>query len=150
MIVLTTSTSAQELKVIPREYGAQFTLSVRDDSTNVTQVYEINNAVTSGNYLTFSQAFSPVLVEGHFYDIKLFSDPNFWNTNYFLWEVYNEFWNIDTTNIDTIFKDRIFCTDQEIDQSDNLYYDINKNKYVTDNSYNNDYIVIRKIEKEII
>jgi hypothetical protein len=142
MIVLTTSTSAQELKVIPREYGAQFTLSVRDDSTNVTQVYEINNAVTSGNYLTFSQAFSPVLVEGHFYDIKLFSDPNFWNTNYFLWEVYNEFWNIDTTNIDTIFKDRIFCTDQEIDQSDNLYYDINKNKYVTDNSYNNDYIVI--------
>jgi hypothetical protein len=142
MIVLTTTTSAQALQVIPRTYGAQFTLSVRDDSTNVTQIYEISNAVTTGNYLTFSQAFSPVLVEGHFYDIKLFSDPNFWNTNYFLWEVYNEFWNVDTTNIDTIFKDRVFCTDQEIDQSDNQYYDINKNQYITDNSYNNDYIVI--------
>ena len=142
MIVLTTSALAQNLKVIPRTYGAQFTLSVIDDSTNVTQTYEVTNATTSGNYLTFSQAFSPVLVEGHFYDLKLYSDPNFWNTNYFLWEVYNEFWNIDTTNIDTIFKDRIFCTDQEIDQMDNLYYDINQGQYITDNSYNNDYIVI--------
>jgi len=150
MIVLTTTTSAQAFKVIPRTFGAEFSLSIRDDSTNVTQTYEINNAVTSGNYLTFNQAFSPVLVEGHFYDIKLFSDPNFWNTNYFLWEVYNEFWNVDTTNIVDIYKDKIFCTDQEIDQSDNLYYNINKNQYVTDNSYNNDYIVIWKIEKEII
>jgi hypothetical protein len=142
MIVLTTTTSAQAFKIIPRTFGAEFSLSIRDDSTNVTQTYEISNAVTSGNYLTFNQAFSPVLVEGHFYDIKLFSDPNFWNTNYFLWEVYNEFWNVDTTNIVDIYKDKIFCTDQEIDQSDNLYYNINKNQYVTDNSYNNDYIVI--------
>ena len=142
MIVLKTLTTAQQLKIIPRTYGGEFTFSVRDDSTNVTTVYEVNNAVTSGNYLTFDQVFSPVLVEGHFYDIKLYSDPNFWNTNYNLWEVYNEFWNIDTTNIVDIYKDRIFCTDQEIDQSDNLYYDLNKNQYVTDNSYNNDYIVI--------
>jgi len=142
MIVLTTSTLAQAFKVIPRTYGDQFTMSIRDDSTNVTQTYEVTNAVTSGNYLTFDQAFSPVLVEGHFYDIKLYSDPNFWNTNYFLWELYNEIWNIDTTNIVDIFKDRIFCTDQEIDQMDNLYYKLNKGQYITDNSYNNDYIVI--------
>jgi hypothetical protein len=142
MIVLTTSTLAQAFKVIPRTYVDEFTLSVRDDSTNVTQTYEVTTGVTSGNYLTFSQAFSPVLVEGHFYDIKLYSDPNFWNTNYFLWELYNEIWNIDTTNIVDIFKDRIFCTDQEIDQMDNLYYNLNKNQYITDNSYNNDYIVV--------
>ena len=142
MIVLTTSTLAQAFKVIPRTYVDEFTLSVRDDSTNVTQTYEVTTGVTSGNYLTFSQAFSPVLVEGHFYDIKLYSDPNFWNTNYFLWELYNEIWNIDTTNIVDIFKDRIFCTDQEIDQMDNLYYKINEGQYITDNSYNNDYIVI--------
>jgi hypothetical protein len=142
MIVLTTSTLAQAFKVIPRTYVDEFTLSVRDDSTNVTQTYEVTTGVTSGNYLTFSQAFSPVLVEGHFYDIKLYSDPNFWNTNYFLWELYNEFWNIDTTNIVDIFKDRIFCTDQDIDQMDNLYYNLNKNQYITDNSYNNDYIVV--------
>jgi|TARA_R110000850_G_scaffold105186_2_gene216091 hypothetical protein len=142
MIVLTTSTLAQAFKVIPRTYVDEFTLSVRDDSTNVTQTYEVTTGVTSGNYLTFSQAFSPVLVEGHFYDIKLYSDPNFWNTNYFLWELYNEIWNIDTTNIVDIFKDRIFCTDQDIDQMDNLYYELNKGQYITDNSYNNDYIVI--------
>ncbi len=142
MIVLKTTSSSQDFKIIPRTYGSQFTLSVRDDSTNVTTVYEINNAVTSGNYLTFSQAFNPVLVEGHFYDIKLYSDPNFWNTNYFLWELYNEFWNVDTTNILDIYKDRIFCTDQEIDQMDNLYYNLNQGQYITDNSYNNDYIVI--------
>ena len=142
MIVLTTSALAQNLKVIPRTYGAEFTLSIRDDSTNVTETYEVTSAVTSGNYLTFDQIFNPVLREGHFYDIKLYSDPNFWNTNYFLWELYNEFWNIDTTNIVDIFKDRIFCTDQEIDQMDNLYYELNKGQYITDNSYNNDYIVI--------
>lgn len=142
MIVLTTSTLAQAFKVIPRTYADGFTLSIRDDSTNVTQTYEVTTGVTSGNYLTFSQAFSPVLVEGHFYDIKLYSDPNFWNTNYFLWELYNEIWNIDTTNIVDIFKDRIFCTDQDIDQMDNLYYELNKGQYITDNSYNNDYIVI--------
>ena len=142
MIVLTTSALAQNLKVIPRTYGAEFTLSIRDDSTNVTETYEVTSAVTSGNYLTFDQIFNPVLREGHFYDIKLYSDPNFWNTNYSLWELYNEFWNIDTTNIVDIFKDRIFCTDQEIDQMDNLYYELNKGQYVTDNSYNNDYIVI--------
>ena len=142
MIVLTTSTLAQAFKVIPRTYVDQFTLSIRDDSTNVTQTYEVTTGLTSGNYLTFNQAFSPVLVEGHFYDIKLYSDPNFWNTNYFLWELYNEIWNIDTTNTVDIFKDRIFCTDQEIDQMDNLYYELNKGQYITDNSYNNDYIVI--------
>ena len=49
---------------------------------------------------------------------------------------------LDTTNIDSIFKDRIFCTDQEIDQMDNLYYKLNQSQYITDNSYNNDYIVI--------
>jgi hypothetical protein len=142
MIVLKTTTSSQAFEIIPREYGSQFTLSITDDSTNVTQIYEVSNAITSGNYLTFSQAFSPVLVEGHFYDLELYTDPNFWNTNYFLWEVYNEFWNVDTTNIVDIFKDKIFCTDQEIDQMDNLYYNINQGQYITDNSYNNDYIVI--------
>ena len=142
MIILNTSALAQNLKVIPRTYADEFTLSIRDDSTNVTQTYEVTTGVTSGNYLTFDQIFNPVLREGHFYDIKLYSDPNFWNTNYFLWELYNEFWNIDTTNIVDIYKDRIFCTDQEIDQMDNLYYELNKGQYITDNSYNNDYIVI--------
>ena len=90
MIVLKTLTTAQNFKVIPRVYADEFTLSIRDDSTNSIQTYQVTNATTTGNYLTFSQAFSPVLVEGHFYDLELYTDPNFWNTNYFLWELYNE------------------------------------------------------------
>ncbi len=79
MIVLNTTTP-QNLKVIPREYVSEFTFSYEDDSTNVTTEIQISNASTSGNYLTWSQAFNPVLVLNHFYNIELFSDYAFWNT----------------------------------------------------------------------
>ena len=79
MIVLTPTTDAQLFKVIPRIYAAEFSMSIKDDSTNIDVFYDITNAVTNVNYLTFSQAFNPVLVEGHFYDIRLYSDFNFWN-----------------------------------------------------------------------
>jgi len=69
MIVLKTIATTQNFKVIPRVYADEFTLSVRDDSTNVIKTYQVTGATTSGNYLTFSQAFSPVLVVGHFYDL---------------------------------------------------------------------------------
>lgn len=142
MIILTTSTANQTLKVIPREYASNFSLSVRDDSTNVTKVYEITNATTVGNYLNVTLAFSPVLVENHFYDLTYYSDPNFWNTNYFLWNAYQELWNVDTTEIIDIYKDKIFVTNQEIDQDDDKYYNLNQGQYKTNNSYNNDYLVI--------
>jgi hypothetical protein len=42
-----------------------------------------------------------------------------------------------------IYKDRIFVTDQDIDQkNDNEHYSINNNQYVTNNSFDNEYIVI--------
>lgn len=142
MIILTTSTANQTLKVIPREYASNFSLSVRDDSTNVTKVYEITNATTVGDYLNVTLAFSPILVENHFYDLTYYSDPNFWNTNYFLWNVYQELWNVDTTEIIDIYKDKIFVTNQEIDQDTDKYYKLNQGQYKTNNSYNNDYLVI--------
>ena len=53
MKVLTTSTDAQTIKVIPREYVGTVTLKLRDDSTN-----EVTTAVVSGitekNYLSVS------------------------------------------------------------------------------------------------
>lgn len=142
MIILTTTASNQTLKVIPREYASNFSLSVRDDSTNVTKVYEITNATTVGNYLNVTLAFSPILVENHFYDLTYYSDPNFWNTNYFLWQAYEELWNVDTTKIIDIYKDKIFVTNQEINQDDDKYYNLNQGQYKTNNSYNNDYLVI--------
>ena len=140
MIVLNTTTP-QTLKVIPREYQSEFTLSYTDDSTNVVTEILIANAVISGNYLTWSQAFNPILVLNHFYDLKLFANYAFWNTNYSLWENYNRLWN-DPTDFENVFyRDKIFCTDQIINQKIQNYYDINKGQYITTDTYNNEYIV---------
>jgi hypothetical protein len=142
MIILTTSASAQQLSVIPRQYSDNFTLSVRDDSTNVVKYYSITNATISGTYLNFSNIFNPILVENHFYDLRLYQDPNFWNTNYNLWELYSQFWNVDREDIEDIYQDRIFCTDQDIDQlNKNDHYQINKGQYKTYDGYDNTYIV---------
>tara|TARA_R110000772_G_scaffold141808_1_gene251525 strand:+ start:185 stop:538 length:354 start_codon:yes stop_codon:yes gene_type:complete len=116
-------------------------MNVRDDSTNVTKVYEITTATTSGNYLVFTNTFDPVLVKNHFYDLRLYLDYNFWNTNFNLWEAEITKWNESNTFVSEIFSDRIFCTDQTIDQTNNEYYKLNEGQYTTNNSYNNDYIV---------
>jgi hypothetical protein len=117
MIILTTSATAQSLSVIPRSYLSTFDLSIRDDSTNVKETYNITNAVISGNYLNFSNTFNPILIENHFYDLIL------------------------TSNGEVIFKDRIFCTDQNIDQLNNDYYDLNEDEYLSYNGYDNTYKV---------
>jgi hypothetical protein len=141
MIVFNTSTLAQEFKVIPRIYGSEFSLSITDDSTNIVIYYNITNATTSGNYLIFSQAFSPILVEGHFYDVRLYTDYNYWNTNYQLWENDNSLWNVDRTTDATLYRDKIFCTDQQIDQKEDEYYDLNLGIYKTFDSFDNTYKV---------
>lgn len=137
MIILNTSAIAQEVKIIPREYIADFSLSLRDDSTNVLQTYEITNALTVGNYLVFSNIFN--LVANHFYDITLQTAYSFWNTNFKLWQNETTLWNVDDADDMIIYKDRIFCTDQDV--TDNKMYDINKGQYNNYNGYDNTYIV---------
>ena len=141
MIILKTSSTAQTLSVIPREYVTTFSMDIRDDSTNVIKVYEVTTATTVGNYLVFNNTFNPVLVEGHFYDLRLYIDYNIWNTNFNLWEAETTKWNETNTFVSEIFSDRIFCTDQTIDQTKNEYYELNQGQYVYNNSYDNDYIV---------
>tara|TARA_R110000803_G_scaffold183891_1_gene246209 strand:- start:144 stop:578 length:435 start_codon:yes stop_codon:yes gene_type:complete len=143
MIILTTSTAAQTISVIPRQYGDNdFSMSVRDDSTNTTVVYQNKTATTVGNYLQFEQAFSPVLVEAHFYDLYLYIDYNFWNTNNSLWNLYDIFWQDDSDYKEDIFRDKVFCTDQDIDQlNDNDHYKLNKGQYSHYNGFNNKYTV---------
>ena len=77
MIVLRTLATAQTINIIPREYSAAFSVDIRDDSTNVIKIYEVTNAVTSGNYLQFNLTFDPVLVKNHFYDFRLYVDYKF-------------------------------------------------------------------------
>ncbi len=142
MIILSTSATAQNLKVIPRDYLSTFILSIKDDSTNIVKHYEINSALTTGNYLSFTNVFNPVLIENHFYDITLGVSNSFWNTNIKLWQDDQTLWNVDDTSDGVIYKDKIFCTDQDIDQENNDYYKINKGQYSHYNGYDNTYLVI--------
>jgi hypothetical protein len=64
MIHLTTSASAQTMKVIPRSYAGTVSMILRDDSTNTSTTYSSISTTTDKNYLVVSQALSPVLVEG--------------------------------------------------------------------------------------
>ena len=147
MIVLTT-TASQTLKVIPREYLGQFTIEVRDTSLNKDFSYFEETTSTSGNYLTFTNSYvdseaASIFIEGRFYDLDLYADFNYWNMNLSLWELYDEVWQTDSDQKSNIYKDKLFCTDQDIDQlNDNDHYQLNKGQYTTNDSFNNEYIVI--------
>jgi len=143
MIILTTSATAQNLLIIPRTYISKFTMEIRDDSTNVIVDYPITTATLSGNYLSFSNIFAPKLVENHFYDLYLYLDYNFWNSNNSFWNLYDIFWQKDSDYKEDFYRDKIFCTDQDIDQlNDNDYYQLNEGQYTSYNGSNNDYIVL--------
>lgn len=143
MIILKTLATAQALSVIPRDYLSTFTMDVRDDSTNVTVAYGINNAVTSGDYLNFNNIFNPILVENHFYDLYLYVDYNYWNSNNSFWNLYDVFWQTDSDYKEDVYRDKIFCTNQDIDQlNDNDHYKLNKGQFTTYNGFDNTYIVI--------
>jgi len=143
MIVLTTSAVAQKISVIPRQYDeTAFKMDIRDDSTNKIVTYNIPSDVTVGNYLEFNNVFSPVLVEAHFYDLSLYIDFNFWNTNNSFWQLYNVLWNVDGDVTEDIFKDRVFCTDQGINQlNNNERYKLNEGQYTTYNGFNNEFTI---------
>ena len=146
MIILTTAASAQTLSIIPREYVDSFSMDIRDDSTNVTKQYDItkagNSIATVGNYMNFNATFNPILVENHFFDFRLYIDYNFWNTNYSLWNFYEVKWNTDDGQVVDIYNDKIFCTDQDVDQlNQNDYYKLNKGQYTHYNGFNNTYTV---------
>lgn len=136
MIVFNTEAIDKVFNIIPRDYVANFTMSIIDDSTNIPIFYNITGATTQINYLNFSANLTLQLVEGHFYNLRLYVDYNYWQTNFLLWENDTSLWNIDRKGDVTIFRDRMFCTDQLINQLEDDYYDINKNKYITFNAVN--------------
>jgi len=121
MIRLTTSASAQTLKIIPRSYASTVSMILRDDTKNTSTTYSSISTSTDKNYLVISQALSPVLVEGRFYDLTVKEGSN------------------------VIYKDKIFCTDQAVSS-----YSVNNNEYTIptgDDVHDNDYIVIWKINQ---
>ena len=120
MIIL--KPEASTFNCIPREYVTTAFMTIRDDSTNNTTEHTLgllNISISNDSYKIQNLILN--LVEGHFYDLTLYSDA-------------------EKTKL--IYKDRIFCTIQEFNQLENQYYKINKDQYTTYDGSNNDYIVI--------
>ena len=115
---------------IPREYVTNAVMTIRDDSTNVKVKYDLvprvdgvgNILIDKDSYAIYNNVYEN-LVEGHFYDITLYS-------NY--------------EDGIVMFKDRAFCTAQkaEIVADNNYFYKVNKDQYTEYDGFNNDYIVI--------
>jgi|TARA_R110000744_G_scaffold149643_1_gene262827 hypothetical protein len=111
MIILTTSVLAQQLKFIPREYSAS-SIVITDNDTNTPVTYTGLTFATNKYYLQGDVTFSPILVEGRFYTLKVLNGAN------------------------VVYKDNIFCTDQVVS-----VYTINKDVY-TEHATTNEYVVI--------
>ena len=115
--------------IIPREYVSSAYMTLRDDSTNVIDEYTLvprvdgvgNIYIENDSYAIYGFEYEN-LVEGHFYDLTLYSD---------------------VLKKNVIYKDRAFCTAQkDAITVDNEFYKINKDQYTTYDGNNNDYIVI--------
>lgn len=142
MKILTTSTSAQTLTFVPRSYPTEIILSIRDTSTNTTTRTENVTLTRSNDNASISHAFS--LVEGRFYDLNIIEGIGaLWNTYNVQWEAASDNWESIVSSEENIYLDKIFCTDQTINQADNNYYTINSGEYTETTSYpDDDYIII--------
>ena len=153
MKVLLSTSDIQNIKIIPRVYTSSVTLSLRDDSTNDVVSIILPTSEIKGNYLELSSIFT--LKEGRFYDLKVYEikgsykefkenvialGGTFENNTCLLTFLEAE-GLVNTTDLDIIYRDKIFCTNQSTDQSANESYSVNKDEYKP-KSGNNDFIIL--------
>ena len=138
MKVLKPTTDTQTIKLIPRDYSQTTTVQLRDDQTNVTTVY--TPIVTKEeDYQVYTSVWN--LEEGHYYDLLVQNDFDIWGQNSDEWALSVNTWDDENYKVETNIVDKVFCTDQEIDQSEDKEYSINKGVYKSDLSYDNEYII---------
>ena len=119
MIVMTTSSDVQDVFFIPREYETtDISLKLTDDTTKSDATNTSSTFSRAGDFLKAEVAFSN-LVEDHFYTLKAV-----------------------LTNGNVVYKDKVFVTNQTLDQVNNDLYNINKDQYVEKETSNNDYILL--------
>ena len=138
MIILKTSKDTQTFSIIPREYTVDVTICIRDESTNIETCVLTSGSLWNTFNLNWELATNDWedevgiiivndlvnvtmnldLIEGRYYDMR-----------------------VSNTSGTVIFRDKIFCTDQTIDQMNDDYYDINLGVYKQNQSGNNDYII---------
>ncbi len=138
MKVLKPSTVAQTFYFIPRDYQVGGIINFRDDQTNEIVTYT-PTMVQENDFIKVTGIFN--LREGHFYDLRVGSSENIWNENQDNWELSTDNWDENGKDNSYII-DKVFCTEQTVDQAEQKEYDINKGVYKTQNSFNNDYIIL--------
>lgn len=138
MKVLKPTADEQTFYFIPKVYDLSGSLFFRDDQTNEVVEYT-PTMVQENDFIKVTGVFN--LVEGHFYDLSLVNDFDLWNENLDQWQAANYNWENAKHKVTQSF-DKVFCTDQTIDQNRNKEYTINKGVYKTDDSFDNDYIVL--------
>ena len=134
MIILTTSTNAQELKFIPRDYAADSIVLTDEEantSTSIDAIFSKDSYYLKGN-ISFS------LKKDKFYTFKVYKSA----LSDFVERVIADGGTIEAQNcIQTdinkvlVYRGRIFCTDQEVKD-----YSINTGIY-TQHESTNEYIV---------
>jgi len=134
------TSAEQTIKIIPREFGVNIVMSLRDDSTNKLEFLYPTNVIKSGNFLEITDNFQ--IVEGRFYDLKIFygsfekrvvADAGILEGLQCL--------GVDYDANDIIYRDKIFCTSQNTNQIKNEYYTVNKDDYKSLKS-DNDFIIL--------
>jgi hypothetical protein len=136
MVILKETTDSQTFKIVPRLYNVGVSiLRVRDNSTNTTSEYEFNS-VTSGNYSELSGVIS--LKKGRFYDLDVFDSADGWDSDTQSWDNEGSWTEADELALIPLYKDRIFCTNQV----ELVRYTVNEGEYITQDTYDNDYIVL--------
>ena len=107
------TTTPSFIKFIPREAAESVTLTLTNKNTRTSETVSVGVANSNG-YMTIYSGI-PTLVE---------------NTNYSM-EVKN-------SSGDVIYRDTIFCTNQ----TDFDKFDVHKDEYVTEDTFDNEFIVL--------
>ena len=107
-----TTTSIQTIKFIPRELVSSVILTLTNKNTRTSFTVSVGVSNSNG-YMSLTGSFS--LIE---------------NTNYSM--------EVTKSSGDVIYRDTIFCTNQtDLDK-----FDVHKNDYVTEDTFDNEFIVL--------
>ena len=107
-----TTTSIQTIKFIPRELVSSVILTLTNKNTRTSFTVSVGVSNSNG-YMSLTGSFS--LIE---------------NTNYSM--------EVTKASGDVIYRDTIFCTNQ----TDFDKFDVHKNDYVTEDTFDNEFIVL--------
>ena len=114
---LITTSGNKTFKIIPREFTVgTLNLKLTSESTNKSIIVDVTSEI-DGNYISFDAVFGS-LTENDFYILEVSYLNNI------------------------IYKDRVFCTDQAINQNSDDYYSVNKNQYISEESSDNEFIIL--------